>query len=457
MKPLTTLGETPAALPGTPLSGSTTNSQIFLKAKFLLCAGFGIFMFLCPLGGDSFNTPLSLLTDAIDKFISTNLPWFLTALVVLSAVSGLLGQFVQPAWLRRRAWLSELVCISKPYLVTRLVAMAVTLGVTFGVGPEAVIGEDAGGNMVGLASTLIAIAFALSFVMPFLTDSGIMEFAGILLKPLTRPLFHVPGRASVDLVASWLASSNTAVLITQQEYAAAAIMTNFSLVSIPFCMVVAETLDISSHFLALYAVVTAIGLLLAIVGVRMPPLSSIPEAYRGKKNIAEDVPENVSLFGWAVQSALDRAATFQPKQVLDGGAKMTVGILCDLIPIVIAWGTVGSLLVNETPIFQYLSYPMGIYMSLLGVPDAFTAAPATLVGFIDMFIPALISTNLPSEFTRFVIGGLSLVQIIYLTEVGSIIVKANVGIDMKRLFLIFLERTVLALPLLVLAAHFILE
>lgn len=59
-----------------------------------------------------------------------------------------------------------------------------TLGVTFGVGPAAVIGEDAGGNMVGLAGTLIALAFALSFVMPFLTDSGIMEFAGILLKPL---------------------------------------------------------------------------------------------------------------------------------------------------------------------------------------------------------------------------------------------------------------------------------
>ena len=410
MKPLTTWGETPAALPGEPLSGSTTDSHIFLKAKFLLCAGFGIFMFLCPLGGDGFNTPLSLLTDAIDKFISTNLPWFLTALVVLSAVSGLLGQFVQPAWLRRRAWLAELVCISKPYLVTRLVAMAVTLGVTFGVGPEAVIGEDAGGNMVSLAGTLIAIAFALRY------EAG---------------------------------------CYSRRE--AAAIMTNFSLVSIPFCMVVAETLGISSHFLALYGVVTAIGLLLAIVGVRMPPLSSIPEAYRGKKNIAEDVPENVSLFGWAVQSALDRAATFQPKQVLDGGAKMTVGILCDLIPIVIAWGTVGSLLVNETPIFQYLSYPMGVYMSLLGVPDAFTAAPATLVGFIDMFIPALISTNLPSEFTRFVIAGLSLVQIIYLTEVGSIIVKADVGIDMKRLFLIFLERTVLALPLLVLAAHFILE
>ena len=46
MKPLTTWGETPAALPGEPLSGSTTDSHIFLKAKFLLCAGFGLFMFL---------------------------------------------------------------------------------------------------------------------------------------------------------------------------------------------------------------------------------------------------------------------------------------------------------------------------------------------------------------------------------------------------------------------------
>ncbi len=87
MKPLTTLGETPAALDEAPLSGSTADSHIFLKAKFLLCAGFGIFMFLCPLGGDGFNTPLSLLTDAIDKFISTNLPWFLTALVVLSSAA----------------------------------------------------------------------------------------------------------------------------------------------------------------------------------------------------------------------------------------------------------------------------------------------------------------------------------------------------------------------------------
>ena len=70
-----------------------------------------------------------------------------------------------------------------------------------------------------------------------------------------------------------------------------------------------------------------------------------------------------------------------------------------------------------------------------------------------MFIPALItSQDLPAA-TRFLVAGLSLVQIIYLTEVGSIIVKSGVGLDFNRLFIIFLERTIIAIPLLVLVSH----
>ena len=109
-------------------------------------------------------------------------------------------------------------------------------------------------------------------------------------------------------------------------------------------------------------------------------------------------------------------------------------------------------MVNETPIFQWISYPMGLYMSMLGIEGAMEAAPAALAGFIDMFIPALITSPDAPLATRFVIGALSLVQIIYLTEVGSIIVKSNVGLDLRHLFVIFLERTVIALPLIVLAA-----
>ena len=40
---------------------------------------------------------------------------------------------------------------------------------------------------------------------------------GVLLKPIVRPLFHVPGRASIDLIASWFGASNTAVILTREQ------------------------------------------------------------------------------------------------------------------------------------------------------------------------------------------------------------------------------------------------
>ena len=178
---------------------------------------------------------MSVLTDMLDKWIGANVPWLLVCLVVTAAVLALAGLWVKPAAEGRYKWLTELACVSKIYLVTRLAAAVIALGVFFGAGPEWVIGDDVGGSMMGLGQTLIALAVTLSFILPFLTDSGIMEFVGILLKPLVRPLFHVPGRASVDLIASWLSSSNTAVLITAGQYQggfysrreAACIMTNF--------------------------------------------------------------------------------------------------------------------------------------------------------------------------------------------------------------------------------------
>ena len=90
---------------------------------------------------------------------------------------------------------------------------------------------------------------------------------------------------------------------------------------------------------------------------------------------------------------------------------------------------------------------------LLGVEEAFAVAPATLVGFTDMFIPALLIGGIQSVKTKFVIGALSLVQIIYLTEVGAIIIKSEIPLNLWKLFVLFLERTLIAIPLLVLCAN----
>lgn len=439
-----------------------------LKAfmKFIVFSAFGLFMFMFPMPGqESFSTPISLLTDLTDQYLQENTPWLLLVIVMTAVLGIFVAKSANPAILNQQIWLKELFCVSHWITLTKIIALLVTICVMLDIGPEIIRSEDNGATMVSLAKTLIAIAITLSFILPFLTDCGIMEFIGVLLKPLIRPLFNVPGRASVDLIASWLASSNTAVLITATQYnsnyyskrEAATIMTNFSLVSIPFCLVVAQTLNLTHIFPLLYLTISALGIFLAIIGVRLYPLKNIPETYcRGNgENLNEDVPHDKALWAWALSAAIERAKTFKLSKALIAGLKMTIGIILDIIPIVIAWGTIGSLLVNCTPIFYWLSYPMGLYLQLLGVSEAFTIAPATLVGFIDMFIPALIMPANLSEQGRFIVGVLSLVQIIYMTEVGSIIIKSNVGLGIKQLLIIFLQRTIIALPIIVFVSKLI--
>lgn len=91
-----------------------------------------------------------------------------------------------------------------------------------------------------------------------------------------------------------------------------------------------------------------------------------------------------------VEISCKRAEGFHAKGLLASGMEVVMGMVFDLIPIVIAWGTIALVIATYTSVFNWISYPMGLYMKLFGVKKAFAAAPATLVGFTDMFIPALL-------------------------------------------------------------------
>ena len=338
--------------------------------------------------------------------------------------------------------------------------------VLFQTGPAVVISPDTGGTIIDLCGTLFCILIAFSFILPFLTDCGIMEFLGVIARPVVRPLFHVPGRASVDLIASWFGAANAAVILTREQYMkgfytkreAGYIMTNFSLVSVPFCLMVAETLGLSGDFPVFYLCVCIVGIILAVIISRIPPIRTIPNTYREAtgKQVAEDLPQEKGVLSYALESSCKRANEFHVDTVLVSGLEVMMGTLFDLIPIVASWGVVALAIATYTPFFDWISYPMGLYLQLFGVEDAFAVAPATLVGFTDMFIPALLLAGSDIAVkTTFIIGALSLVQIIYLTEVGTVVIKSEVPLGFWKLLILFLERTLIAIPILVLLANLI--
>lgn len=432
--------------------------------KFILGSAFGILMFLVPIpSGESFTTLLDFLKTWIKGLFGSSLPYIIMAILVVSAVMSLYDYFAKPDWIRKNHYLSRAFSTTPLYLVSKIIGAVFTVMVVFNFGPEQIISADTGATMVDLCGTLFAIVISFSFIMPFLTDCGIMEFLGVILKPVVRPLFRVPGRASVDLIASWFGASNAAVILTREQYMkgfytkreAGFIMTNFSLVSIPFCLMVADTMGIANIFPQFYLCICFVGIILAVILIRIPPICKIPDTYKEEvgKQINEELPNEKGLLAHAVELSCKRAETFTAKTVGESGLEVMVGMFFDLIPIVVSWGTIALIIATYTPFFQWISYPMGAYMNLLGLPEAFAAAPATLVGFTDMFIPALLSVGLTSVKTKFVVGVLSLVQIIYLTEVGTIIIKSEIPLNFWKLLVIFLERTIIAIPIIVVFAN----
>ena len=442
-----------------------TNTKNLMK--FILGSGFGVLMFLIPIPqGDSFTTLLDYLKTFTKNLFGGSLPYVLTAILAIAAVMSLYDYFCKPDWIRNNHYLKKAFSTTPFYLASKVIGAIVCVMVVFNCGPEFITSVDTGATIVDLCCTLICIVLSFSFILPFLTDCGIMEFLGVITRPVVRPLFGVPGRASVDLIASWFGASNAAVILTREQYMkgfytkkeAGYIMTNFSLVSIPFCLLIANTVGISHVFPAMYLCVCVVGVLLAVIIRRLPPISTMPDTYQEKagKMINEEVPEDVNMMEYAVEISCKRASNLTVKNILASGLEVVVGMFFDLIPIVVAWGTVALVIATYTPVFNCISYPMGLFLNLLGVEEAFAVAPATLIGFTDMFIPALLVGGVQSLKTKFIIAALSLVQIIYLTEVGAIVIKSEVPLNLVDLFIIFLERTIIAIPLIVLFANLVL-
>lgn len=432
--------------------------------KFILGSAFGIAMFLVPIPqGESFTTLLDYLKNFLKSLFGGSLPYILLVIVVGSAILTVYDYICKPDWIRKNHYLSKAFSTTPLYLVSKVIGAIVIAMVVLGKGPEFILSADTGASIVSLSGTLFCIVLGFSFILPFLTDCGIMEFLGVLLRPVVRPLFHVPGRASVDLMASWFGASNAAVILTREQYMkgfytkreAGYIMTNFSLVSIPFCLLVADTVGIANLFPAFYLCICVVGIILAVIIARIPPIRTIPDTYqeRAGKQLHEEVPQEKGILNYALEISCKRAEGFNAKGVLASGMEVVMGMVFDLIPIVIAWGTIALVIATYTPVFNWISYPMGLYMKLFGVKEAFAAAPATLVGFTDMFIPALLLGSISAVKTKFIVGVLSLVQIIYLTEVGTIIIKSEIPLNLWKLFVIFMERTLIAIPLIVLFAN----
>jgi nucleoside recognition membrane protein YjiH len=435
---------------------------------FLIPSLLGVLLFLTPIVYEEKVTiGLGVMADALKAAVSDQLPAIATALLLLSAVLGLFGSLLKPRWLTERRALNDLFVLPPLWLALRVLGGLFAAMTFWQFGPEWVWNANTGGVVLkDLAPVLITFFLVAGLILPLLTDYGLMEFCGTLVRNVFRKIFGLPGRSAIDAIASWLGSGTVGVLITAQQYQkgfysareAAVIATNFSIASIAFSLLITSFMKLDHLFVPFYLTVVVAGLAAAIITPRIPPLSWKKDEYvvGVGKQINEDVPAGTSLLRWGLLQAVRRAnANPSPGQMVKVGVHNVVDIWLGLLPLVMAIGTVSLAIAEFTPIFNWLSAPIVPLLELLQLPEATKAAPAMLVGFADMFLPAVLGKGIESELTRFVVACVSLTQLIYMSEVGVLIIKAKLPLNLLELFVIFVIRTLITLPIIALMAHWI--
>lgn len=433
--------------------------------KFLIPSLIGVVLFLVPFKvGDTINIGMGLMADGLKAVLGDALPAIAVIVLCLSVVATLIIKVARPRWADRGV-LHDMFHVGPVWFGMRILGAVFALMTFFQFGPEFVTASFTGGVMLNdLAPVLLTFFFFAALLLPFLVEFGFMEFIGSLVRKPFRVIFRLPGRSAIDATASWMGSGTVGVLITTQQYErgfynrreASVIATNFSIVSIAFALLITSFVELNHMFVQFYLTVVVAGLIAAVIVPRLPPLSRKPDTYYEPVGcqLAEKRTENIGLFRYSLLQAVRRAEKAPGPRELARNALFNVAdIFLALLPLVFAIGTVALILAEFTPLFTFLSYPMVPVLELLGVPEAEAAAPATLVGFADMFLPAVLASNIESELTRFVIACLSLTQLIYMSEIGALLLKSKIPLKLWELVAIFLLRTAITLPIITFMAH----
>ncbi len=445
--------------------------------KFILPSLMGVFLFMIPISQDgSITIPIAILSKSLQNLLAPAMTNILFTIVFISALGTLITKLFKPKFITHNDFLYSLFNPSWLWATIRLLAFIfisiiaimphidVTILPSFLAPIITMIASGDTGSMVmnDLLPILFSIFFFAGLFLPLLLNFGLLEFIGILLVKVMRPVFNLPGRSAIDCIASWLGDGTIGVLLTSKQYEdgfytereAVVIGTTFSLVSITFSLVVIDTVGLSHMFIPFYLTITFASIIAAMIMPKLPPLSKKKDLlFDGSKPIKEEEIKNSTL-KQGLKQALDKAEKENLfKCIVINGFKNIIDMWLGVIPVVMGIGTIALIVATYTPLFKILGLPFVPLLNVLGVPEAITASQTLIAGFADMLLPSIMAANIQSDMTRFIIASVSVTQLIYLSEVGALLLGSKIPVKLSELFIIFIERTLITLPIITVIAH----
>ena len=447
-----------------------TNKKSLMN--FLIPSIIGIIIFMIPIKFDGeWTIIVKIFADFIAKTIGDYLPALCTIIITISFVMSVLASF-NVKFIKENKLLDQTFSVTPVWLVLRIlgfiVVWMVVLKDKLNLGPffDMIVADESATFILNdLLTSLVIIFVIASMLLPLLLDFGLLEFIGAIFTKIMRPVFLIPGRAAVDCITSWIGDGTLGVMLTANQYEsgyysakeAAIISTNFSAVSITFSLIVLSQVDMVDYFGVYYLLVCLVGIVCAIIVPRIPPLSLKKDDYvvdsnHDNKDIAENYSSSVQ---YGLDLAIKRAESHKGiGEFLKNVIENAFGMWFSVMPIVMIIGTASLVLANNTQVFEILGKPFLPLLNFLKVPESLAASKTMIVGFSDMFTPSIIAAStIQSQMTKFIVATISVTQLIYLSEVGGLILASSIPVNLFELFVIFIERTIISLLIVAPIAH----
>ncbi|MCD5322356.1 YjiH family protein [Pontibacillus sp. HN14] len=431
----------------TNLQTSNKNTELVVNSKgnvfrFFVYSLIGIFMFFVPVTINNNSTiPLDHLVGWIQQAFSAIVPYYALLVILLGAFY----PFLKNTWNKNNVEIG--------LSVFKVGGLIVAGFIVFDAGPSWLMAPNMGpflfNKLVIPVSLLVPIgAVFLALIVGF----GLLEFIGVLLQPVMRPLWKTPGRSAIDAVASFVGSYSIGLLITNRVYKegkytkkeAAIIATGFSTVSATFMIVVARTLGLMEIWNTYFWVTLFVTFLVTAITVRIWPISRISEEYA----IPEGKPEqrvkgNYFVAAWKEAMSAANQSKSLSKNISENfrdGFVMTMSIL----PSIMSVGLLGLVLAEFTLVFDWIGMIFYPITSLLQIPDAMLVAKASAVEIAEMFLPALMMGEAVLV-SKFIVGVVSISSIIFFSALIPCILSTEIPLSIPKMIIIWFERTILTL------------
>lgn len=413
--------------------------------KFLVFSALGVVLFFTPV---TINGASSIPLDHLITYINQVVPKFGEILTLFIATTGGILPWINKGY--------------KKDALSFILSLLRTLGIPlcfmgfFNWGPDWLMEP----NMLPFVWTKVSVAVTVivtigSIFLTFIIGYGLLEFTGVIVKPIMRPVYKVPGIAAINAVAAFIGSFSVAMFLTDKLYKeskytyreAAIVMTGFSTVSATFMIVIAKTAQFMDIWNFYFWSTLLITFTVTAFTVRLYPITAIDDTFVNGIGKPE-APTTGNIFKNAIHEGVKMAASSKSLlkslwENLQGGIRMCFV----LTPTGTTVALLALILLNMTPLFDimgYLFFPITYLFGLFGLAEPVEVAKASAVVLGEIFVPNLTVAAL-SEPARYIIAVVSVSTIVFFAGFIPCLYATSIKLKPWHVLLLWFERAVLSL------------